>query len=110
MGDSRVDSSGLLGIGDSDFEEVALSDGLAWLRQRIGKFVKGGIYLLAGQPGIGKSTLGIQLAVDIAQLRLAFARCGTTTAKDSAIWMKPFMRWSTTGYCLQAMDEMARSA
>jgi len=67
MEDSRPDSSGLLGIADSDFDEIALSDDLAWLRDRIGKFVKGGIYLIAGQPGIGKSTLGIQLTVDLAR-------------------------------------------
>jgi DNA repair protein RadA/Sms len=67
MADSRSESSGLLGIGTSEFEELALSDDLRWLAQRLGKFVKGGIYLIAGQPGIGKSTLGIQLAVDLAR-------------------------------------------
>lgn len=61
------EATGLLAIGQSDFEELPLSDELRWLRQRIGKFVKGGIYLIAGQPGIGKSTLGIQLAVDLAR-------------------------------------------
>lgn len=67
MADSHGESSGLLGIGTSEFEELALSDELRWLAQRLGKFVKGGIYLIAGQPGIGKSTLGIQLAVDLAR-------------------------------------------
>lgn len=56
---------GLLGVTDSEYAEVALSDDLAWLKLRLGKFVKGGIYLVAGQPGIGKSTLGIQLALDL---------------------------------------------
>ena len=68
----RSEQSGLLGIGESEFEELTLSEELRWLRQRIGKFVKGGVYLLAGQPGIGKSTLAIQLAVDL-------ARAGTRT-------------------------------
>jgi DNA repair protein RadA/Sms len=63
----HTEHSGLLGIGESEFEELSLSEQLRWLRQRIGKFVKGGIYLLAGQPGIGKSTLAIQLAVDLAR-------------------------------------------
>jgi len=56
---------GLLGVTESEYEEVDLSDDLAWLKLRLGKFVKGGTYLVAGQPGIGKSTLGIQLALDL---------------------------------------------
>jgi len=63
---------GLYGLGEMDFEELLTSDWLAWLRAKIGKFVKGGIYLIAGQPGIGKSTLAIQLALDL-------ARSGTRT-------------------------------
>ena len=59
------ESSGLLGIGKTEYRQVDLSDSLAWLKQRIEKFVVGGIYLVAGQPGIGKSTLGIQIALDI---------------------------------------------
>ncbi|NGO40425.1 AAA family ATPase [Limisphaera ngatamarikiensis] len=31
------------------------------------RFVKGGVNLLAGQPGIGKSMLAIQLALDLAR-------------------------------------------
>ena len=59
------ENSGLLGVDQAEHPEIELSDDLAWLRQRIGKFVAGGIYLIAGQPGIGKSTLGIQLALDL---------------------------------------------
>lgn len=59
------DSEGLLGIGQSEYQQLELSDNLAWLKHRIGKFVLGGTYLVAGQPGIGKSTLGIQIALDI---------------------------------------------
>lgn len=56
---------GLLGVGELDYEEISFSDDLLWFKQRIEKVVKGGIYLVAGQPGIGKSTLGIQLALDL---------------------------------------------
>lgn len=57
--------NGLLGIGNPQYEGVPLSEDLDWFRLRIDKFVRGGIYLLAGQPGIGKSTLAIQLALDV---------------------------------------------
>jgi len=62
MSDERP---GLLGVGHSEYQEIELSDGLAWLKHRIEKFVVGGIYLIAGQPGIGKSTLGLQIALDL---------------------------------------------
>jgi DNA repair protein RadA/Sms len=57
--------SGLLAVEDSEYKELDLSSNLNWLKLRIGKFVTGGIYLIAGHPGIGKSTLGIQLALDL---------------------------------------------
>lgn len=39
---------------------------LPWLKKAIGsEFIKGGIYLLAGEPGIGKTTLSIQILGDI---------------------------------------------
>lgn len=56
---------GLLGVGEAEYNEIPLSEDLNWLHSRIRKFVGGGIYLVAGQPGIGKSTLGIQLALDL---------------------------------------------
>ncbi|HKV05328.1 MAG TPA: ATPase domain-containing protein [Candidatus Acidoferrales bacterium] len=59
------ENDGLLGIGKTEYQQVELSDSLAWLKHRIEKFVVGGIYLVAGQPGIGKSTLGIQIALDL---------------------------------------------
>jgi DNA repair protein RadA/Sms len=58
-------AEGLLGIPRSAYDELPISPSLDWLRSRIDKFVKGGIYLIAGQPGIGKSTLGIQIALDL---------------------------------------------
>jgi hypothetical protein len=39
--------------------------GLRGFKHRIEKFAVGGIYLIAGQPGIGKSTLGLQIALDL---------------------------------------------
>jgi DNA repair protein RadA/Sms len=60
-----TEPTGLLGIGGFEYEQVSLSDSLAWLKHRIEKFVVGGIYLIAGQPGIGRSTLGIQIALDL---------------------------------------------
>jgi DNA repair protein RadA/Sms len=59
------ESKGLLSVDDHDYAELPLTDDLAWLRHRIEKLVEGGIYLLAGQPGIGKSTLSLQLALDL---------------------------------------------
>jgi DNA repair protein RadA/Sms len=56
---------GLLAVAETEHAEIQLSESLAWLRQRIAKFVIGGIYLLAGQPGIGKSRLSTQLALDL---------------------------------------------
>ncbi|OGU40664.1 MAG: hypothetical protein A2X61_16425 [Ignavibacteria bacterium GWB2_35_12] len=58
-------SDGLLSVEQKEYQELNLSKNLDWLKLRIGKFVSGGIYLIAGQPGIGKSTLGIQLALDL---------------------------------------------
>ncbi len=59
------EATGLLGVGQTEYQQIELSDGLAWLKHRIEKFVVGGIYLVSGQPGIGKSTLGIQIALDL---------------------------------------------
>lgn len=62
---SEPEKPGLLGVGRTEAEELPLTDRLWWLRLRLGRFVKGGVYLFAGQPGIGKSTLAIQLALDL---------------------------------------------
>lgn len=61
----ELDDAGLLGIPRAAYDELPLSESLDWLHSRIDKFVTGGIYLIAGQPGIGKSTLGIQIALDL---------------------------------------------
>jgi len=55
----------LLGVGRTDVEERPLTDGLEWLQNRIVRFIKGGVYSLASQSGIGKSTMAIQLALDL---------------------------------------------
>jgi len=62
---SDSEPTGLLAVGQTEHGEIALSQSLDWLRQRLSKFVVGGVYLLAGQPGIGKSRLSAQIALDI---------------------------------------------
>src|SRR5438552_6254177 len=42
--------------------------GLPWLQEALrGGLTKGGIYLIAGEPGIGKTTLAVQILVDLAK-------------------------------------------
>jgi DNA repair protein RadA/Sms len=42
--------------------------GLPWLQEVLrGGLVKGGIYLIAGEPGIGKTTLAVQVLIDLAK-------------------------------------------
>lgn len=62
---THAEPSGLLAISETEHTEIELSDSLTWLRQRISKFVVGGVYLLTGQPGIGKSRLSTQIALDL---------------------------------------------
>jgi DNA repair protein RadA/Sms len=41
---------------------------LPWLNEAVGNgFVRGGVYLLAGEPGIGKTTLALQILGDLAE-------------------------------------------
>lgn len=58
---------GLLSVKRTRYETHKLSEDLEWFTVQSGGLVKGGTYLLGGQPGNGKSTLGIQIAADIAQ-------------------------------------------
>ena len=46
---------------------LGLSTGMPSVDREIGGLENGGLYLLAGRPGSGKSTLGLQWAVDIAR-------------------------------------------
>ncbi len=39
------DKPGLLGVGRTELVELLLTDSLGWLRLRIGKFIKSGVYL-----------------------------------------------------------------
>jgi DNA repair protein RadA/Sms len=49
-------------------QEYLTVPSLPWLNEAIGEgFVRGGVYLLAGEPGIGKTTLALQILADIAQ-------------------------------------------
>jgi len=72
----------LLNVEQTEYEEIELSENLDWLRQRIAKFVVGGIYLLAGQPGIGKSRLSTQIALDIGRRGLKTLYILTEQSKD----------------------------
>lgn len=57
------ENRGLLGVGAAEFRDLPLGDDLSWLKARVSRLVEGGVYLLAGPPGIDKSTLGIRLAL-----------------------------------------------
>lgn len=46
---------------------LGLSTGMPAVDRELGGLENGGLYLLAGRPGSGKSTLGLQWAVDIAR-------------------------------------------
>ena len=65
MTDTTEQSTGLNAIADAKYKTIPLSNALGWLKERLDQVVAGGIYLIAGQPGIGKSTLGIQIALDL---------------------------------------------
>ena len=78
----REEDSGLLGVGISEYEEIPLSPDMTWLKNRIDKFVKGGIYLIGGLPGIGKSTLGIQLALDLGKKGISSLYILTEQSKE----------------------------
>ncbi|MCL5986084.1 MAG: AAA family ATPase [Actinobacteria bacterium] len=54
-------------IEDKSSEGLNIS-GLPWLKKAIGSdIIKGGIYLLAGEPGIGKTTLALQVLGDLSK-------------------------------------------
>jgi len=74
--------TGLLAISETEHAEIELSESLTWLRQRIAKFVVGGIYLLAGQPGIGKSRLSTQIALDLGKRGIRTLYVLTEQSKD----------------------------
>ena len=85
MGEAEMaidERSGLLGVGESEYEDIPLTDDLSWLGRRIEKFVEGGVYLVAGQPGIGKSTLGLQLALDLGRQGLSTLYVVTEQSKS----------------------------
>jgi DNA repair protein RadA/Sms len=54
-------------VAGKDHERVMVPS-LPWLETAVGNgFIRGGVYLLAGEPGIGKTSLAIQLLGDLAK-------------------------------------------
>jgi len=74
--------SGLFSIAQTEHAQIELSESLNWLKQRIAQFVVGGTYLLAGQPGIGKSRLSVQIALDIGRRGLRTLYILTEQSQD----------------------------
>jgi DNA repair protein RadA/Sms len=69
-GDSRLVpvptlANNLLSTAIDRRDELPLPDGLAFLRDALHRFVRGGIYLFAGAPGGGKSLLACQIGVEL---------------------------------------------
>ena len=79
---SDTQPTGLLAVDQTEHAEIPLSQSLDWLRQRISKFVVGGVYLLAGQPGIGKSRLSAQIALDLGRRGMKTLYVLTEQSKD----------------------------
>jgi DNA repair protein RadA/Sms len=56
---------------------------LPWLNESVNKgFVRGGVYLLAGEPGIGKTTLALQILGDLAKQGMKVLYITTEQALD----------------------------
>lgn len=79
---ARDEQTGLLGVSNIQHAEIPLSDELSWFKQAIGRFVEGGVYLVAGQPGIGKSTLGLQVALDLGRQNIPSLYILTEQSKE----------------------------
>src|SRR5947208_1546267 len=58
--------SGLLGVRSEAVCMLPLAADLGWLNELLGGLVEGGIILLAGSPGSGKSRLATQIALSAA--------------------------------------------
>src|SRR5690349_1346045 len=53
-------------VAQARHEPLPLTDELRWLKDLAGQIAKGGVYLVGGAPGGGKSTLSRQIVLDLA--------------------------------------------
>lgn len=62
---ARPRSVGLDGVQSSRNSTLPLTRDLAWFEEAIGGLVQGGVYLLGGEPGSGKTTLALQVVINL---------------------------------------------
>jgi len=55
-----------LTVGPQNADELPVAKGMEWLMARLGRIPSGASLLLSGDPGVGKSALGLQLAAAVA--------------------------------------------
>lgn len=64
-------------------DEIFLASGMAWFGKQLGRLPVGGNLLLSGDPGVGKSTLALQVAAAAATLGQKVVFIATEQRKDT---------------------------
>ncbi|MFA9478033.1 ATPase domain-containing protein [Phycisphaerales bacterium AB-hyl4] len=84
-------ASSLLAAPDTPQADLPLSDEMAFLTDALSQFAVGGLYLLGGTPGSGKSLLALQVALDLAKnghkSLMLLTEQGSAALKQRAIHM-----------------------